>query len=596
MAPRTEETGLQSTPVSPGHNGLSPVDALKERFGADAFTEQATRDSFPTLWVRAGEIPEILRFLKHKARPRFPMLYDLTAIDERTRADRPDSDFTLVYHLLSLEPFRELRLKVALRESALSAPSITALWPTASWYEREVWDMFGIRFEGHPNLRRLLMPPTWKGHPLRKEHPARATEMGRFSMPEERHIEEEEALRFKPEDWGMARQSDEADFMFLNIGPQHPGTHGVIRLVLQLDGEEILDVVPEIGFHHRGAEKMGERQSWHTFIPYTDRVDYLSGVINNLPYLLAVERLAGIEVPDRAKVIRVMLCELFRISNHLVWYGTYAQDIGQMSPVFYMFNDRERLLGIIEAICGARMHPNWFRIGGVAADLPSGWDRLVREFLDYFPSKLDEYDGMVMGNRILKARTQGIGAYNTEEAVEWGVTGPSLRATGMEWDLRKVRPYGGYDQFEFDVPIAHKGDCYDRGVVRVEEMRQSLRIIRQCLDNMPEGPYKADHPLTTPPIKDRTMHDIETLITHFLSVSWGPVIPAGETSGCVEGTKGLYSYYLISEKSPLPYRVRIRTSSFPHMQILPFISRGHTVPDLLAIIGATDFVLADIDR
>ncbi len=599
MNTRIKGTEKPAGREKPAGESRSLIEELKERFGDRAVAEQRTRDDFSTLWTPAESIPAVLRYLKHKSRPRFPMLYDLTAIDERVRADRedhPGSDFTVVYHLMSLEPFREIRLKVALRENGLSVPTITRLWPTASWYEREVWDMFGIRFDGHPYLKRLLMPSTWEGHPLRKDHPARATEMGRFSMPEDRHIEEEEALRFKPEEWGMERQSDESDFMFLNIGPQHPGTHGVIRLTLQLDGEEIVDVVPEIGFHHRGAEKMGERQSWHTYIPYTDRVDYLGGVMNNLPYLLAVEKLAGIQVPDRAQVIRVMLCELFRISNHLVWYGTYAQDVGQMSPVFYMFNDRERLLGIIEAICGARMHPNWFRIGGVAADLPQGWDKLVKDFLDYFPPKLDEYDSMVMGNRILKVRTQGIGAYNTEEAIEWGVTGPSLRATGMDWDLRKKRPYSGYDQFEFDVPVAHKGDCYDRAVVRIEEMRQSVRIIRQCLDNMPGGPYKADHPLTTPPVKDHTMHDIETLITHFLSVSWGPVIPAGEGVGCVEGTKGLYSYYLTSEKGTLPYRVRIRTSSFPHMQIIPFISKGHTVPDLLAIIGATDFVLADIDR
>lgn len=599
MTSRTEEIPLQPQPAESPVEGPSTIEALTSRFGSDAFTAQATRDAYPTLWIPMECSLEILRFLKHKSRPRFPMLYDLTAIDERFRANRanqPASDFTVVYHLLSMDPFREIRLKVALQESALSLPSITALWPTANWYEREVWDMFGIHFDGHPHLQRILLPPTWKGHPLRKDHPARATEMGRFVMPEDRHIEEEEALRFKPEEWGMERHSDESDFMFLNVGPQHPGTHGVIRFVLQLDGEEIIDVVPEIGFHHRGAEKMGERQSWHTYIPYTDRVDYLGGVMNNLPYLMAVEALAGIRIPERAQVIRVMLCELFRISNHLVWYGTYAQDVGQMSPVFYTFNDRERLLGIIEAICGARMHPNWFRIGGTVADLPEGWDRLVREFLDYFPSKLDEYDHMVMGNRILKLRTQGIGAYNTEEAIEWGVTGPNLRATGLAWDLRKARPYSGYDQFDFDIPTADKGDCYDRGIVRVEEMRQSLRIVRQCLDNMPSGPYKADHPLTTPPVKDHTLHDIETLITHFLSSSWGPVIPAGEASGCVEGTKGLYSYHLISEKSTLSYRTRIRSASFPHMQIIPYISRGHTVPDLLAIIAATDFVLADVDR
>jgi NADH-quinone oxidoreductase subunit C/D len=264
--------------------------------------------------------------------------------------------------------------------------------------------------------------------------------------------------------------------------------------------------------------------------------------------------------------------------------------------VFYMFTDRERLLGIIEAICGARMHPNWFRIGGVAQDLPRGWDSLVMDFVKYLRPRLKEYDGMVLKNRVFKARTVGIGKYTTMEAIEWGVTGPGLRATGLEWDYRKKRPYSGYEQFEFDIPTGTDGDCYARGLVRVEEMRQSLRIIEQCAGQMPPGPYKSDHPLTTPPLKERTMHDIETLITHFLNVSWGPVIPVGEVAVTVEATKGLNAYYLVSDKDTISYRTRIRTPSFAHMQMLPLITRGLMIPDLLAIIGSLDYVLADIDR
>ncbi|MGH9479148.1 MAG: NADH dehydrogenase (quinone) subunit D, partial [Terriglobales bacterium] len=364
------------------------------------------------------------------------------------------------------------------------------------------------------------------------------------------------------------------------------------------------DAVPDIGYHHRGAEKMGERQNWHTYIPYTDRVDYLGGVMNNLAYLTAVETLAAIKVPPRGLVIRIMLAELFRIISHLVWYGTFAQDLGQLSPVFFTFNDRERAFGIIEAVTGARMHPNWFRIGGVAQDLPQGWDKMVAEFLDYMPRQLDEYDHEVMANRIFKDRTVGVGRMSAADAIEWGVTGPNLRASGLEWDFRKKHPYGGYDQFDFDIPTATGGDCYARAQVRVEEMRQSLRIIRQCLDHMPAGPYKSDHPLAVPPTKDfqsahgeaGTMHDIETLITHFLGVSWGPVMPEGEALGAIEATKGNNGYYLVSDGSTNSYRTRIRTPSFVNMQTLPQLVRGAMVPDLLAVLGAMDFVLADIDR
>jgi NADH-quinone oxidoreductase subunit C/D len=571
---------------------------ITERLGAAA-VPQETLDHIPTFWVARSRILGLLRFLKEEVDRPYKMLYDLSAIDERMRVHRdgqPASDFTVVYHLLSFERNEYVRIKVALVEDRLSLPSITDIWPSANWYEREVWDMFGILFEGHPHLHRLLMPESWVGHPLRKEHPARATEMEPYHLSAEKELAEQEALRFRPEEFGMSRERDGSDFVFLNIGPQHPGTHGVLRIALQLDGEEIVDAIPQIGFHHRGAEKMGERQSWHSYIPYTDRIDYLGGVMNNLAYLTAVETLAGIKAPPRAQVIRVMLSELFRIISHLVWYGTFAQDLGQMSPVFFTFNDRERAFGIVEAITGARMHPSWFRIGGVTADLPKGWENMVRDFIKYLPPRLIEYDRTVMRNRIFKSRTQGIGSFTAEEAIEWGVTGPNLRACGFEWDFRKRQPYCGYDQLEFDIPTASHGDCYDRATVRIEEMRQSLRIIEQCVNNMPEGPYKSDHPLTTPPVKDRTMHDIETLITHFLSVSWGPVMPVGEVLGAIEATKGNNGYYLVSDGSTDSYRTRIRTPSFAHIQTLPLLSRGLMIPDLVVILGSLDFVLADIDR
>jgi NADH-quinone oxidoreductase subunit C/D len=578
---------------------LAIHEQLLGRISEGVLTSQSTCDGIPTYWATKENIHALLHYLKDEVSLPYRMLYDLTAIDDRSRKHRdgqPNSDFTVVYHLLSFDRNQYVRIKVPLKDDRLALDSVTDIWPAANWYEREVWDMFGIVFHGHPHLTRILMPKTWTGHPLRKDHPARATEMGPFHLSEEKEEAEQEALRFRPEEWGMTRAHEDTDFIFLNVGPQHPGTHGVLRIVLQLDGEVIVDAVPEIGFHHRGAEKMGERQTWHTYIPYTDRVDYLGGVMNNLAYLMALEKLAGIEVPSRAQVIRVMMAELFRIISHLVWYGTFAQDLGQMSPVFFTFNDRERAFGIVEAVTGARMHPNWFRIGGVAQDLPHGWEAMIRDFLDYFPPRLREYDHMVLRNRVFQGRTKGVGSFTTEEGIEWGVTGPNLRATGFAWDFRKKQPYSGYDQFEFEIPTGHNGDCYDRALVRVEEMRQSLRIIEQCLKNMPEGPYKSANPLATPPIKDRTMHDIETLITHFLSVSWGPVVPPGEALGAIEATKGNNGYYLMSDGNTVSYRTRIRTPSFPHIQMLPVICRGLMIPDLLAILGSIDFVLADIDR
>jgi NADH-quinone oxidoreductase subunit C/D len=561
--------------------------------------QQYTIDGTPTIWTNKDKLVSLLHYLKNDISLTYKMLYDLTCIDERTRTKRngqPQSDFTVVYYLTSFERNEDLRIKVPLSDKDLNIPTITTVWESANWYEREVYDMFGVNFIGHPRLTRILMPKTWQGHPLRKEHPARATELDPFVLTEQIREEEDANLKFNPEEYGLDTKSEDSDFMFLNLGPQHPGTHGLLRLVVQLNGEDIVNIVPEIGFHHRGAEKMGERQSWHTFIPYTDRIDYLSGVMNNLAYLLSVEKLAGIVVPDRANVIRIMMSELFRIASHLVWFGTFAQDLGQMSPVFYAFNDRERILNIISAITGARMHPAWFRIGGVAHDLPDGWKNMIQDFIDYFPKRLKEFKNTVIKNRIFKGRTIGIGVFTAEEAIEWGVTGSGLRATGYDWDYRKKRPYSGIEMFEFDIPLGKNGDCYDRATVRMEEMHQSLRIIQQCINNMPSGHYKSDHPLAIPPRKEKTMTDIETLITHFVGVSWGPVIPAGEAMVPIEGAKGSNGYYLISDGNTSSYRSRIRTPTFPHIQMLPFISKGYTIPDLLAILGAMDFVLADLDR
>lgn len=571
---------------------------LRNQFGPDAFSVQATRTGMPVIWVRREQLLEVVDFLKKLPKP-YVMLFDLHGVDERQRIHRqglPEADFSVFYHFISIDRNRDIMLKVALSEKDLNVPSVVSLFPNANWYEREVWDMFGITFQGHPNLRRLLMSPSWEGHPLRKDYPARATEFDPFELTKQKQDLEMEALTFKPEEWGMSRGNENEDFMFLNLGPNHPSSHGAFRIVLQLDGEEIVNCVPDIGYHHRGAEKMGERQSWHSYIPYTDRIEYLGGCVNEMPYVLAVEKLAGIEVPDRVKTIRVMLSELFRINSHLLYISTYIQDTGAMTPVFFAFTDRQKVYNVVEAITGFRMHPAWFRIGGVAHDLPRGWDKLLRELLDWLPKRLESYVTTALKNSILKGRSIGVASYTKEEALAWGVTGAGLRATGVDFDVRKWRPYSGYENFEFDIPIAHNGDCYDRVMIKVEEMRQSIRILEQCLKHMPEGPFKADHPLTTPPPKERTLQHIETLINHFLQVSWGPVMPANESFQMVEATKGINSYYLTSDGSTMSYRTRIRTPSYAHLQQIPAVISGSLVSDLIVYLGSIDFVMSDVDR
>ena len=580
------------------HQDNPVIGELISRFGREMFTLQTSKTGMPVIWLPKSALVDVISFLKKIPKP-YNMLYDLHAVDERLRTHREQlvaQDFTVFYHLLSVERNSDVLLKVALSEKSLTLPSITSIFSNANWYEREVWDLFGITFTGHPHLTRIMMPKSWQGHPLRKDFPARATEFDPFALDVAKQDLEQEALRFKPEDWGMRKGTDNEDFMFLNLGPNHPSAHGAFRIVLQLDGEEIVDCVPDIGYHHRGAEKMAERQSWHSYIPYTDRVEYLGGVMNNLPYVLAVEKMAGIQVPAKVEVIRVMLAELFRINSHLLFLGTYIQDVGAMTPVFYAFSDRQRIYNIIEAITGARMHPAWFRIGGVAHDLPQGWQRLVREFLDWLPKRLESYVTAALHNSILRGRTIGVAAYNTQQALEWGVTGAGLRATGLGLDIRKWRPYSGYQNFDFEVPTGSNGDAYDRALVRVEEIRQSLRIVEQCLNNMPEGPYKADHPLTTPPPKERALQHIETLINHFLQVSWGPIMPANESFQMIEATKGANSYYLTSDGSTMSYRTRIRTPSFAHLQQIPSVIRGSLVSDLIVYLGSIDFVMSDVDR
>jgi NADH-quinone oxidoreductase subunit B/C/D len=609
---------LMWTPPAPriewNDRDLSLAAGLKERFG-DALLQTPDSSDMATFEVSEERLKEILQFLKTKSEPRFLRLDDLTAIDESARRGRGDfdvyngtvgkeigraslfqpnqpayPDYTLVYHLLSFQPATRLRLKVPLYGKDPISPTVTDIWPSANWYEREVFDLFGIRFQGHPDLRRILLPHDWEGHPLRKDYPGRATEMPPYTRAE--------AEKYQPLDAGVLirKPGAEGQEMVLNIGPHHPGAHGLMRFVLSLDGEKISEIGMDIGYHHRSVEKIGERQSWHQFIPYTDRVDYLAGVYNNLAYLNSVELLTSIQVPERAQFIRVLLSELFRLSNHLVWFGTFLQDLGCIGPVFYTFRDREKIMDIVEHLTGGRLHPSWFRIGGVADDLPEGWKEPIEAFLKMFPDRINDYEALATRNPIFEARTRGIGILSLEQAMEWGVTGPNLRACGLDWDLRKQFPYCSYERFDFDIPEEKDGDCFARYRVRVEEMRQSLRIIEQAVRRMPDGRYITDDYRYAVPRKSDTLRDIESLIHHFINVTRGPKIPRGEAYAPVEAPRGEQGYYVVSDGLNMAYRMRIRAPGFANLQAMPLMARGGLVADLLSIIGSIDYILPDIDR
>ncbi len=384
--------------------------------------------------------------------------------------------------------------------------------------------------------------------------------------------------------------------MLLNMGPQHPSTHGVLRLLLELDGETVVNVAPDIGFLHTGIEKSCEHRTYQKVIPLTDRIDYLSPLSNNLAYCLAVERLMDVEAPPRAQYIRVILAELTRLASHLVWLATSALDLAAMSVFLYCFREREQILDIFELCSGQRMMTSFFRVGGLWRDVPEEFEEAVRAFLDYLPRRLDEYEEMLTENPLWKDRTIGIGVITQEQAIQWGVTGPSLRATGIAWDLRKAMPYSSYDHFDFEVPVGSNGDVYDRYRVRLAEMRQSLRIIRQALDNLPGGPVRTPDRKVTPPPKEELAYSMESLIHHFKLWTEGFKPPEGEVYQAVESPRGEFGVYISSDGSGKPRRVHFRAPSFVHLQALPLMAKGGLVADLVAIIGSIDIVLGEADR
>ncbi len=382
----------------------------------------------------------------------------------------------------------------------------------------------------------------------------------------------------------------------LNMGPQHPSTHGVLRLVLDLDGETVVRAEPEIGFLHTGIEKEFEQKLYQQGVTLTDRVDYLAPLSNNLCYCLAVEKLLGLEIPPLARWMRVMLTELTRLNSHLVWLGTHALDVGAMSVFLYCFREREDILRIFEMFSGQRMMTSYFRIGGLALAPPRGWHHPVRRFIEAFPSRVDEYEELLTRNPIWLRRTRGVGRVPLADLLDLGVTGPMLRAAGLAWDIRKAEPYSGYEQFQFEIPTRTESDVYARYQVRLEEMRQSARIVRQALEGMPSGRHVADAPHVVLPDREKMKTQMEALIYHFKIVTEGFRVPPGEVYQAIESPRGELAYYIVSDGSAKPWRVYMRTPSFGNLQCLPRMIEGGLIADVVAGMGSLDFVLGDVDR
>ncbi len=384
--------------------------------------------------------------------------------------------------------------------------------------------------------------------------------------------------------------------MTLNMGPQHPSTHGVLRIVLELEGETIVKAEPDIGFLHTGIEKEFEQKNWQQAVTLTDRVDYLSNLSNNLVYALAVEKLLQIEIPPRAQWTRVMMAEFSRLNSHLVWLGTHALDIGAMTMFFYCFREREDILRIFEMFSGQRMMTSYIRIGGLALEPPRGWQQAVGKFIRAFPSKVDEYEELLNANPIWLRRTQGVGFISLEDMLDLGITGPMLRGAGLSWDIRKSEPYSSYDKFDFKVPVETSNDVWSRYRVRLQEMRESAKIITQALEGMPDGAWQADAPHVILPDREKMKTQMESLIYHFKIVTEGFRVPAGEVYQCVESPRGEIGYYVVSDGTSKPYRVHMRTPSFGNLQGLPKMLEGILIADSIAALGSMDFVLGDTDR
>jgi NADH-quinone oxidoreductase subunit C/D len=538
-------------------------------------------DGFTEITADRSRVIEVLRALRDRPELDCKLLLDVCGVDYPEK----DQRFEVVYHLTSLEKGHRVRVRVPVDEDDPRVPTAYGIWKAADWFEREAWDLMGIRFDGHPNLRRILTHEAFQGHALRKDYD-----------PEKRWVLTEDET-FVP-DWATEAGADDDQFetQVINIGPSHPATHGTLRIVARLDGEVITRAECEIGYLHRCFEKMSETHGWSEVIPYTDRLNYCSSMINGVGYALGVEQMLGIEAPPRAQVVRVILSEFSRLMDHAVCLGATLVDVGALTNFWYFFQPREEIYTLLESCAGGRLTVSYARIGGLAQEVPADFEEQVRYLLGRIPKFIDDVDKLVTTNRIFRGRTEGVGALSAEEALAWGWTGPCLRACGVPYDLRRARPYLGYEKYEFDIPVASNGDSYARYLVRLEEMRQCLRIIEQAIDNLPDGPVITDNHHVALPPKPNVYSEMESLIWHFKLIYDGIKVPAGAAYSATEGANGELGYYLVSDGTGKPYRIKVRPPCFAIFQAYPEMLEGHLLPDAIAILSSLNIIAGELDR
>ncbi len=564
--------------------------------------------------IRREHVLEVLGQLKAEG---YDYLADLCGLDLLRWPDGPGERYAVAYQLYSFQNNEFIRVKALIPEEDNRIDSATLLWPAANWLEREVYDLFGTRFLGHPDLRRILMPDDFGSFPLRKDYPLQG--LGeRDAFPRVEPVDEEDYAgqqqAFDPEELddrgipeelqakltpGLASvEAIDDENMVLNYGPQHPATHGTLRNVMELQGERIERVHPEIGFLHTGFEKLGEDMTYNQFITVTDRMNYMSALSNNIGFAHAVEEMLGVEIPRRAQVLRVILGELTRIADHAVSLGLSAMDVGAFTAMLWSFREREKIYDILENVCGARLTTAWTRIGGVIRDTPPDFPDQVRAFLRTFPPVLRDIEKLLLKNKIFKERLIGVGLLSSEDALAYGVTGPLLRASGVDHDIRKKRPYYIYPELDWDVPTQSEGDSYARFLQRLAEVRESLRIIEQALGKLEPGSVMhPDYKLTSPK-KDDVYTDMESLIHHFKVFMYNHGIrPAkGEIYSCTEAPNGELGWYILSDGSEIPYRVRIHPPSFVNYQVFPKLAEGGLISDSVAILSTLNVIAGELDR